>query len=173
MTSSTAASPLGDAVVAVLRWPAEEDRRVRLATQRIPRLLLLAVEQEPPAPLDDLEDWLRVPISAVDLSMRTEALVRRAELQAIPPLLDDDGLLRFRGRWVAIPDAQLRVVALLVARLGVLVRRDEIAAAYAAGGGTANDNTISTVLFRLRHRFAEVGLVLQFVRGRGVILEVS
>lgn len=153
-------------VVAVLRWPAEEARRLHLAERGVPRLLLLGEDEAPPSVLDDLEDWVRAPLSAADLAVRAEPLRRRAALGGAP-VLDDDGLLRFRGAWVTISDAQLPVVDLLVARFGSLVRTEEILVAY----GAANRKTVSTVLFRLRSRFAEVGLTLRVVRRRGAILE--
>jgi DNA-binding winged helix-turn-helix (wHTH) protein len=86
---------------------------------------------------------------------------------------DDDGLLRAGGRWVALTDAQLPVVQLLVARLGSLVRNDEILAAYRMGGGTATSGALRPLVYRLRQRLAPIGLELHVVRNRGVLLEPS
>jgi DNA-binding winged helix-turn-helix (wHTH) protein len=85
--------------------------------------------------------------------------------------VDDDGLLRAGGRWVALTDAQLPVVRLLVSRLGSLVRNDELLAAYEAGGGTATNGALRPLVYRLRQRLAPVGLELHVVRNRGVLLE--
>ena len=157
----------------MLRWPAEAGERRRLHAAGVPRLLLVADGEDPPADLDELEDWLRGPFAPTDLSARTERLRRRAREAPVRPMLDHDGLLRHRGHWVAIPDSQLVVVQLLLDRLGSLVRTDELAAAYAAGGGNPNRRAVSMLVVRLRSRLAELGLQLHVVRRRGVVLEAA
>jgi DNA-binding response OmpR family regulator len=87
------------------------------------------------------------------------------------PFIDDGGLLRFDDRWVALTEAQLPVVELLVARLGSVVRNDELLAAYEAGGGTGTPAALRPLIHRLRQRVGAVGLVLHVVRRRGVLLE--
>jgi DNA-binding winged helix-turn-helix (wHTH) protein len=89
------------------------------------------------------------------------------------PLLDEDGLLRVGDRWVAIPDAQLPVVALLVDRYGRLVRRETLTAAYVEGGNSGGDSSIRSLLARVGRRVARLGLELHTVRGRGVLLARS
>ena len=88
-------------------------------------------------------------------------------------ILDDDGLLRFGGRWVAVPDGQLPVVELLVTRQGHLVRNEELLDAHKQGGGVATDASLRPLIHRLRTRVSRIGLVLHVVRGRGVVLEPS
>ncbi len=87
------------------------------------------------------------------------------------PVLDEDGLLRFDGRWVAITDIQIPVVDLIVRNHGHLVRNAEIQAAYGSAGGSATSGAVRTLVQRLRSRVAAVGLRLHVVRSRGVILE--
>ena len=94
------------------------------------------------------------------------------EQQALP-VLDDDGLLRFRGRWTHISDRQLPVVALLVRRFGQLVRADEVVAAYTAAGGTLRGGAIHALAKRIRARVGEVGLRLHTIRGRGFVLDAQ
>ena len=89
---------------------------------------------------------------------------------ASSPVLDDDGLLRVDERWVAIPEAQLPVLALLLARYGKVVPREAIATAYAEAGNSGNTASVTSVLSRLGQRLAVVGLRLHTVRGRGVML---
>ena len=89
------------------------------------------------------------------------------------PRLDEDGLLRVGDQWVAIPDAQLPVVALLVDRYGRLVRTEAIAAAYVEAGNSGHDASIRSVVARVAHRVARLGLKLHTVRGRGVMLAPS
>lgn len=86
------------------------------------------------------------------------------------PQLDEDGLLRLGGRWVAIPDAQLPVVALLVAGFGKVVRRDALIAAYVNAGHSGNEASIRSLVSRISSRVAQLGLRLHTVRGRGVLL---
>lgn len=87
-----------------------------------------------------------------------------------PPVLDEDGLLRHRGVWVPISDAQIPLVAILVRNLGRLVPSSEIRRAYTAAGGSGTATSLRSVTHRLGRRVAAVGLRLHVVRGRGVIL---
>ncbi|MGH9085225.1 MAG: hypothetical protein ACRDYW_07200 [Acidimicrobiales bacterium] len=87
-----------------------------------------------------------------------------------PPRLDEDGILRLGDQWVAIPDAQLPVVALLVDRYGRLVRREALAAAYVEAGNSGREASIRSLMSRVARRVGSLGLQLHTVRGRGVIL---
>jgi DNA-binding response OmpR family regulator len=88
------------------------------------------------------------------------------------PVLDEDGLLRHAGRWVAIPDTQLDVVALLVANRDRIVATELVVEAHAHAGGSTTPSALEALLGRLRARLAEVGLSLHTIRQRGVLLEV-
>jgi DNA-binding response OmpR family regulator len=87
-------------------------------------------------------------------------------------VLDEDGLLRYDDRWVYVPDAQLPVVELFIARPGRLVDTDSIRRSYEESGGTTNPSALRKVIGRIRSRLAKVGLRLHVVRGVGAILEV-
>lgn len=89
------------------------------------------------------------------------------------PVLDEDGLLRLGERWVAIPDGQLSVVELLVERFGRTVSTEQIAAAYTSSGGSGHAASIRSLLTRLGRRVARLGLCLETVRGRGVMLVLA
>jgi hypothetical protein len=89
------------------------------------------------------------------------------------PTLDDDGLLRFGGRWVPIPDTQIPVVDLLVRNLGRLVRNSDVRAAYEQAGGSGTATSLRSLVYRLGRRVAEVGLRLHVVRSRGLVLDVG
>jgi hypothetical protein len=89
------------------------------------------------------------------------------------PVLDDDGLLRHRGLWVPISDAQIPVVALLVRNIGRLVSAAEIRRTYIAAGGSGSQASLRSVVHRLGRRVADVGLRLYVVRGRGVVLDIA
>ena len=87
-------------------------------------------------------------------------------------MLDDDGLLRYRGRWTAVTDSQLPVVALLVRNHRRLTRHHELIEAYASAGGSPTVASLRSLLHRLRARFTAVGLQLYGIPRHGVMLDV-
>jgi hypothetical protein len=143
--------------VPMLRWPDQESERRRLAELGEPRVLILDPTMSPPEPLDDLEHW------AIDWSLMPATL-------ASQPRLDEHGLLHHRGQWVAISDAQLGVVRLLVENLGGLVERERLRAAYLDAGGSPTTASFRSLIHRLRARFADVGLEMHVVRTKGIVL---
>ena len=159
--------------VTVVRWPAEATARTLLAQAGRARVLVVAADAAAPAPIDDLEDWLRDPVDPVELVARSDALRRRVTARATAPYLDADGLLHVGDRWVSISDAQLPMLRLLLERFGQLVRTEELVEVYAAAGGTDNPSSIRTAIVRVRSRLASVGLELRAARQRGVVLEVA
>ena len=159
--------------VAVIRWPSEAAARTLLASAGTPRVLVVAEGVDVPPLLDELEDWLRDPVDPADLVARSDELRRRAFARARTPMLDEDGLLHFGGRWVVIPDAQLPIIELLLERFGLLVRTEELTEAYTAAGGAGNRGSIRTAIVRVRGRVEEIGLTLKVVRRRGVVLDVA
>jgi hypothetical protein len=90
-----------------------------------------------------------------------------------PPVLDADGLLRHRGRWVPIPDTQLVVVELLVRNFGRLVGTSELRRAYEEAGGSGTSTSLRSLIHRLGRRVAKVGLQLHVVRSRGLVLDLA
>ena len=156
----------------LLRWPDDEQLRRDLATRDVPRLLLVADGTPPPPSLGLCEDWIRLPLDASELLARRAAVLQRATCAEHGPVLDADGLLWWSDRWVAIPPAQVPVVRLLVDRVRRLVRREELLAAYVERGGSDNPVAFKAVLGRLVKRFAQVGLDLRSLRGRGYLLDV-
>lgn len=172
---SEAAVPSSNATVVLgvelVRWPSDDGRRRQLAAAGEPRLLLLGPEYPPPTVLDGLEDWVQDTTPLDEVAARATTLSRRALQRSGSLHLDTDGLLRFGSRWVAIPDAQLPVVELLVERPHQLVRTEAIVEAYASAGGCDGPGAIRTLLARINGRVKGVGLTLRSVRGRGVVLE--
>ena len=156
--------------VVLLRWPAEGDRRRELHQIGQPRLLLV-VDGAPPAPLDDLEDWIRVPAAAVDLQLRIDGLLRRAVGGRPPrPALDADGVLRHDDGWVALPPVEARLTEALLARFGRVVSRDDLARAGWPQGAPGR-NALDVHVLRLRRRLDAVSLAIRTVRSRGYLLE--
>lgn len=89
---------------------------------------------------------------------------------AAVPYVDDGGLLRLGGSWVAIPDAQLPVLELLLERYDRVVRTEELAERYAEAGGSGSPGAVATMLRRLGDRVARLGLQLVTIRDRGQVL---
>jgi hypothetical protein len=156
--------------VELLRWPVDDERRRLLAALGRPRLLLLAPDAPPPSAVDDLELWLPdgsdpALVSAAMIALRHQMLVDDRQ-----PVLDDDGLLRYRGRWIAVPVTQIPLVELLVRNYQRVVRNDDLRLAYQRAGCSGTITSLRSVISRMSRRIAEVGLTLQVVRRRGVIL---
>lgn len=163
--------------VSLLAWPAEEDLRRHLSSVGLPALLLVEAAAAPPEHVDHHEDWMRLPADPVDLAARAAALVGRsaaaraaAGTPAPPPWLDEDGLLHAGPAWVAVTEAQLPVVRLLVERFDRVVSIDAIGAACLAAGGSGHPTSVRTLLARLGQRVRGAGLELVTIRQRGVLL---
>ena len=158
-------------VVAVLSWPADEDVRRHLASAGQPRLLIVDPNAVPPVVQDPLEDWLWAGSGPDEQEARVRSLLARAPGADRPePYLDEDGLLHVGNVWVAIPVAQVAVMALLLARLGRVVRTESIIAACREAGASPNPPSVRSMLVRLGERIRPVGLELVTVRQRGVML---
>jgi hypothetical protein len=156
--------------VELLRWPEQDDRRRLLATLGRPRLLLLAPDAPPPTLLDDLELWIPDGSDPNLIATAVTALQQKVLIDDSAPVLDDDGLLWFQGRWVAIPDAQLPVVDLLVRNYKRLVHNDDLRHAYQRAGGSGTYASLRALIGRVNQRLTELGLDLQVIRRRGVLL---
>jgi len=85
--------------------------------------------------------------------------------------IDDGGLLHVGRAWVALPDVEWRLVGALVARVGQLVRRDELVAATWPGR-VIGDATLGPYIRRVRKRLQPLGITITTVRGRGFVLSV-
>jgi hypothetical protein len=156
--------------VELVMWPSEATRREELAGAGRPCILVIAAD-EPVPPTASTEDWVREPVDPEELTVRAAALRRRAECGKAPTL--DDGLLVHDGAWAAIPPAQIRMVELLVERLGSVVRKEELAAAADATGASDHEQAVKAAMNRLAKRLAPLGLVLRSIRGRGYLLELA
>jgi DNA-binding response OmpR family regulator len=157
--------------VAMVRWPGEEDRLVRLRSERQPRLLLVEDGVAPPLPADELEDWIRVPARDVDMVARLAGLERRhREVGSLVPRVGEDGVLRMGREWVSLPPVDHRLATALVERFGTVVTRDALAEAGWPEGSPAR-NALDVHVLRLRRRLEPLGLAIRTVRSRGYALE--
>ena len=153
--------------VVLVRWPSDDETRLRLREQGVPRVLLVEGGALPPTVSDDLEDWIRVPVDEVDLDARVQALERRVRDS---PVLDDDGVLRVNGDWVPLPPVEARLTAALLERSGAVVSRDALCRAGWPDGSPGR-NALDVHVLRLRRRLGPLGLAIRTVRSRGYLLE--
>jgi DNA-binding response OmpR family regulator len=172
VTDARAASAVLTSVdgVRLLHWPDEDGARAELAAADLPRILLLAADAAPPEDWDELEDWVRLPLDPDELHHRARTLRRRARATD-RPWFDDDGLLRVGDRWLDLPAGPRTVVELLVARFGRVVYSDELAKTYLDAGGSPRESARKTMIVRVRHRLADLGLELHNIRDSGYLLD--
>lgn len=156
--------------VALLRWPVDVARRHELRDAGVPRLLLVEGTEPPPALVDGLEDWIRLPAADVDVQARVDGLAARLEGRSPAPELDEDGLLRVDGRWVSLPPVEARLAGALIDRFGAVVSRDGLARAGWPDGSPGR-NALDVHMLRLRRRVSAVSLAIRTVRSRGYLLE--
>jgi DNA-binding response OmpR family regulator len=157
--------------VVLVRWPQERDRREELRRSGRPRLLVLDEEAPAPTSVDLLEDWIRLPADESDVAARVAALEQRASARRpSPPTLDEDGVLKANGRWVALPPVEARLTAALLERYGAVVSREALARAGWPDGAPGR-NALDVHVLRLRRRVDPLRLVIRTVRSRGYVLE--
>jgi DNA-binding response OmpR family regulator len=158
--------------VVLVRWPEERERLERLRATGAPRLLLVGEDLAPPEPVDVLEDWIRLPAAEDDLRVRVSTLAGRAGRSLAAPTVDDDGLLRFNGRWVTLSPVERALAAALIDRFNAVVGRETLVR-RAWPGGTPTRNALDVHMLRLRRRIAGLGLEVRTVRARGYLLQAS
>ena len=158
--------------VVLVRWPEEDARLRQLRETGSPRLLLLDGESEPPQSADCLEDWIRLPADDRDVRARLARLASRSQTQQPAPQVDGDGLLRYRGRWVALSPVESSLAITLVDRFGAVVGRDTLAR-RAWPEGTPTRNALDVHMLRLRRRIAPLGVEVRTVRSRGYLMQAA
>ena len=121
--------------------------------------------------VDPLEDWIRLPAAEDDLRARVvDARGPGRAASLVTPTVDDDGLLRYRGRWVTLSPVERALAAALVDRFGAVVGRDTLVR-RAWPGGSPTRNALDVHMLRLRRRIGELGLEVRTVRARGYLLQ--
>ena len=164
--------------VTLLRWPEEGALRERLRVTGEARLLLVPEDQDPPVAADCLEDWIRAPASETDVRARMEALIARSAVHHISgsadgvPELDVDGVLRYRGSWVALPPLESRITDVLLSRFRAVASREALVRAGWPSEPPGR-NALDVHVLRLRRRLSPLDLAIRTVRSRGYLLEPS
>ena len=158
--------------VVLVRWPEEREQVERLRASGTPRLLLVGDEVAAPKPFDALEDWIRLPAVDGDVRARANTLAARARARdAVErPSIDEDGILRYRGRWITLSRVERALARALVDRFTAVVRRDTLGQ-VAWPSGESSRNALDVHMVRLRRRLLTVGLEVRTVRARGYLLQ--
>ena len=156
--------------VVMVRWPEERRRLEELRATGVPRLLLIAPEIVPPDIADCLEDWVRLPAEDADVRTRLATLLARAGSRQSLPIIDEDGLLRFREHWVSLSPVERSLAFALVGEFGAVVGRDTLAVG-AWPTGLPTRNALDVHMLRLRRRIAPLGLEVRTVRSRGYLMQ--
>jgi two-component system OmpR family response regulator len=156
--------------VVLVRWPDESGRLEALRATGAPRLLLVPADAVPPVTVDPLEDWVRLPADQAEVRARLATLSSRANTDRPVPAVDADGLLHYRGRWVALSPVEQALAEVLAERFGAVVGRD-VLARRAWPDGVPTRNALDVHILRFRRRIAALGLELRTVRSRGYLLQ--
>ena len=119
------------------------------------------------------DDFLTKPFALAELVVRAHALLKR---RAAPPAalprelrLDPSQHGVSVGECTeALTPTEFRVLAVLIARPGVVVRRRELVAAGWPDGAIVNENTLDAYVGRLRRKLRALGANEQIETARGV-----
>ncbi|RKQ86888.1 winged helix family two component transcriptional regulator [Solirubrobacter pauli] len=121
------------------------------------------------------DDFLSKPFALAELVVRAHALVKRRRVALLPAAAP--GELRLDPsrhgvsvgeRTEALTPTEFRVLAVLIARPGVVVRRRELVAAGWPDGAIVNENTLDAYVGRLRRKLRALDASEQIETARGV-----
>jgi hypothetical protein len=153
--------------VAVLRWPRDVRQREQLARSQEPRLLIVDRSEDPPVCQDPLEDWMFAGGERREMIARMASLERASADGTDRPELGDDGILRYRGQWVALSPRDVELLEPMLERFDECIRREELIGEQAP---ISEEWAFNARLKRLRVRLRSLGLSVTAVRGRGFVL---
>jgi two-component system, OmpR family, response regulator len=121
------------------------------------------------------DDYLTKPFALTELVVRVHALVRRASGTGAEPVTGSGLRLDPAAHAMACDDAvvpltptEFRLLAVLAARPGEVVRRAALIAAGWPDGAIVHDNTLDAYLVRIRRKLRDVGAEQAIHTARGV-----
>ncbi len=123
------------------------------------------------------DDYLTKPFALAELLVRVQALLHRAAAAGSAPAAAPGRLvldpaahaLVLDGERVTLTPTEFRLLALLAARPGEVVRRAALVAAGWPDGAIVHDNTLDAYLARIRRKLRDIGApaAVRTVRGVG------
>jgi len=156
--------------VELVRWPADGERRQRLETEGVPRILVVEGDADAPGTCHRLEDWVRPPISRRDLQARKSTLVARA-LADVVPFVDDDVLV-FGPQRLCLSPTEAQLMQVLCAEFSRVVDRATLVEQMWLGASEHDRrNALDLRVMRLRRRVTPLRLTIRTAWGRGYLLE--
>jgi DNA-binding response OmpR family regulator len=158
--------------VVVLSWPADDGKLPLLAERRVPRLLLVEPEADPPVTDDLLEDWIRLPSDERDIRARLLTLRSRAAGVLAEPAIDGHSRFIFRDAWVALSPIEERLACVLADDFNLIVTEQKLLK-QGWPHGAPSSNALRVHLHRLRQRIRPLGLELRAIRSQGWVLQAS
>jgi len=158
-------------------------RDLRSNGNTVPVLVLTARDsvEERVAGLDaGADDYVVKPFALQELAARVRVFRRRSEgqssseLAAGPLVLDTvNRELRVHGERMPLSVRELSVLEMLMARVGHVVTKQQIATKLSASDADFSANAVEVYVYRLRKHFEGVGVGIQTVRGFGYLLDVA
>jgi DNA-binding response OmpR family regulator len=159
--------------VSLIRWPADSSSRERCHSEGRPRILVVEAGVRPPVCSDQLEDWVRAPISRADLTARVRALEARVGARS-KPQVDPSGLVAFNEQSLTVSLMQAELLDELAKQFGSIVSRCLLERRLArAQMRRPTRNSLDLHIMRLRRNIRPLGLVIGTAWGRGYMLDAS
>lgn len=130
------------------------------------------------------DDYLVKPFALAELLVRVHALLRRTQAGPVaadhvaedrsPGVVLDPAAhaVAFGAERVTLTPTEFRLLAMLAAKPGVVLRRAELVAVAWPEGAIVHDNTLDTYLARIRRKLRDLGAedAIETVRGVGYVL---
>ena len=155
--------------VVLLQWPRESVRRDECRRAGVPVLLLVEPGDTPPFDASDLEDWARSTADSIEVHARVTTLSVRARRQLhLPPVLDDNGVLRVGKHWIGLSPIDARLTRVLIDHFDELVEVHDLE--QAGWISPPQSNVLRVRLLRLRRTLEPFGLSIRNVRNQGYVL---
>jgi DNA-binding response OmpR family regulator len=160
-----------EAGIELVQWPRDESLRQSLARAGIPRLLVLERGAPPPDQLGFDEDWIREPFGPADLRSRlrriSESIIGQT---AADPWIDHERVLHRGPRTTVLTASEAVVADALLASPGAVVSRAALESRLWPDGAPPSDRAVDAIVYRLRRRCRDLGLLIRVARGEGFVL---
>lgn len=157
--------------IELVDWPTGAQLRLALARAGVPRLLAVPAGELPPSDLADDEDWIRVPCDPDDIRLRAEHVLRAVQTRSSETWWIDDQRVLHRGdRTAVLTSSEAAVAEALLANPGHVIPRSALVQRLWPGG-PPSERAIDAVIYRLRRRCRDLGLIIRASRGEGFVLE--